>query len=316
VAGNEGTRAPVLTPPAPTIREARETGPVARSVSLSAEPLDAVVLVPARDEQGSVGAVVRALLELPAPLRVVVIDDGSRDDTASKARAAGAEVICHERPRGNGAAIKSGLRATREPWVVIVDGDGQHDPAAVPLLLAELADGADLAVGARPDFADSGLSRAAGNHVLGAWASYMTGAGVPDLTSGLRAFRRDRLEPHVPLLPEGFSTPTTSTLALLHEGRDVRFLPVPARRRRRGRTHTRLLDDGARFVVIALRVSRLFRPWRARLPWLVGCGVALLVGFMGAWPVVLLALLAPVLVVLAVGARRARIVRRRWGVAR
>ncbi|MCB9896565.1 MAG: glycosyltransferase family 2 protein [Planctomycetes bacterium] len=230
----------------------------------------AVAIVPAFDEASTVGEVVRALCALPIPLRVVVVDDGSRDGTGEVALAAGAELVTHVRRRGNGAAIKSGLAATVEPLVVIVDADGQHEPRLVPALLDVLRAGHDLAVACRPGFGGSGPLRGLGNRVLAALASYMTRASVPDLTSGLRAFRRAPMTPFVPLFPDGFSTPTTSTLGMLHALRRVRFVAQPgAAPVRRGRSRTRLLSDGTRFLAILLKVTLRFRPERALGPLLV-----------------------------------------------
>src|SRR5690606_28584925 len=123
------------------------------------------------------------------PLELIVVDDGSADDTAAIARRAGAHVVTHERTRGNGAAIKTGLAHARGKYVVVIDGDGQHDPAAIPRLLYRLDGGADLVVACRTDYRGSGLLRAAGNHLLNLFASLLTGVRIPDLTCGFRAFR-------------------------------------------------------------------------------------------------------------------------------
>lgn len=270
----------------------------------------AVVLVPAFDESASVGDLVRALRGLPHPPRVLVIDDGSSDGTARRAAEAGADVVRHVRRRGNGAAVKSGLAASDEDLVVVLDADGQHDPRHVPALLAALADGADLAVAARADFADSGRMRGLGNHILAAWASYVTGAAVPDLTSGFRAFRRGTMAPYVPLFPDGFSTPTTSTLAMLHAGRRVRFLTVPGRARGDGRTRTRVLRDGPRLLAVACKVALLFRPARAAWPPLAAAVLALGTAFAGGGTGgVAVALVSPCLACLLAGRLRLRAAR-------
>jgi glycosyltransferase involved in cell wall biosynthesis len=236
------------------------------------------IIIPAYNEAETVGRLVEALacVSRLRPYRVLLIDDGSGDGTGEIALAAGAEVIVHPRRRGNGRTIKTGLAATTGGTVVILDGDGQHDPAMVPLLLAALDEGADLAVARRTVFRGSGLLRDLGNHVLSALASYMTRSAVPDLTSGFRAFRAETMQPFVHLLPEGFSTPTTSTLAYLHSGLRVQFIPMPPRRRGgSGSTHTRLLRDGPGFLAIAVKVTRLFRPMRALGPLLAGAALAI-----------------------------------------
>ena len=234
-----------------------------QTVALSSQVV--TVIVPSCDEAATVGEVVAGLRHALPAARVIVVDDGSTDGTAHVAMAAGAEVLRHNSRRGTGAAIKSGLGCIDDGLVVIIDGDGQHDPARVPSLLAALRDGADLAVAARSDFADSGPARNLGNRLLAALASGMTLSPVPDLTCGMRAFRLARLRPWLHLLPDGFSTPTTTTLSALHGGRALVFVPVPSRPRRGGRTRTRLLRDGAWVFTIALKVTTLFRPWRALL---------------------------------------------------
>lgn len=278
--GEETTTAPVAVVPEvdvasvterPRLSEERRQpgGTSAQTVSL---------IIPAYNESETLGPVIERIrgLAWPRVPQLLVIDDGSDDGTGDAALRAGAEVIVHRQRRGNGRAIKSGLAAARGEKVVILDGDGQHDPEQVPLLLAALDDGADLVVARRTAFRGSGLLRELGNHLLAALASYMTRSPVPDLTSGFRAFREETMRPFVPMLPEGFSTPTTSTLAYLHSGLVVRFLPVPPRRRAgSGRTHTRLLRDGPGFLTIAVRVTMLFRPARALAPLGVGVAVAL-----------------------------------------
>ncbi len=233
------------------------------------------VLCPARNEAATIALLCRRTLVLDLPLELLVIDDGSTDATAALARLSGARVLSHATARGNGAAIKSGLAAARGEFAVILDADGQHDPAAIPLLVKGLLEGADLVVACRPDYRSSGFLRGLGNRFLARLASYMAERRIPDLTSGLRAFRMERMRPFIPLLPDGFSTPTTSTLAFLHAGCDVRFESVACTPRPRGsRTHTHLLRDGLLFVSIAFRITTLFRPRRAVLPLAVGCVVA------------------------------------------
>ena len=151
------------------------------------------VICPALDEGATIAAVCSRILSLDLPLELIVVDDGSTDDTAARAHAAGARVIGHERTRGNGAAIKTGLAHARGELVVIIDADGQHDPAAIPLLVRRLREGADLVVGCRTHYRGSGWLRAAGNRFLNLLASLLTGTRIPDLTCGFRAFRREHI---------------------------------------------------------------------------------------------------------------------------
>jgi glycosyltransferase involved in cell wall biosynthesis len=274
--------------------------------------LDTVtIVIPAYNEVETVGPLVKALVGMSPerPYRVVLVDDGSTDGTGDVALAAGAEVIVHPQCRGNGRSIKTGLATAGGGTIVILDGDGQHDPAMVPTLLAALDEGVDLVVAGRTAFRGSGFVRDAGNHLLSALASYMTRSPVPDLTSGFRAFREEAMRPFVPLFPEGFSTPTTSTLAYLHSGLSVRFVPIaPRRRGGSGSTHTRLLRDGPGFLTIAVKVTKLFRPWRALGPVMLGAVAAgaLMAGApVSLWWALFVFCLAPTLMV-ADGAWRLR----------
>ena len=230
----------------------------------AAETAAVTAIVPAFDEAGTVGAVVAGLRDLRPPPRVIVVDDGSRDDTGAHAAAAGAEVLRHARQRGNGAAVKTGLAAVHDGIVVVLDADGQHDPSLLPELVDLLAQGSRLAVVARHDFRPSGWTRALGNRALALLATGLTGRAVPDLTSGFRAFRRCDMEPYIALLPDGFGTPATTTLAFLHAGARVAFLPARSRPREGGgATRTRLLRDGAGMLRLGLGLSARLRPGRS-----------------------------------------------------
>jgi glycosyltransferase involved in cell wall biosynthesis len=235
-------------------------------MSEDAADLRVSVVIPARDEAGALPAVlegVRRALE-GVPHEVVVVDDGSADGTGDAARRAGARVLRHPIPMGNGAAVKAGIRAARGEVVALMDADGQHDPADLPRLLAALEDGWAMAVGARTS-GQAGLHRALANRVYAALASYVSGTRIPDLTSGFRVVRRDAARKFVYMLPNTFSYPSTLTLALLRTGRPVRFVPVAARARI-GKSKVRVLRDGSRFLWIILRVATSFSPMRVFLP--------------------------------------------------
>jgi glycosyltransferase involved in cell wall biosynthesis len=221
-----------------------------------ADELLATVICPALDEAATIGDLCARILGLDLRLELLVIDDGSADDTAALARAAGARVIAHDRTLGNGAAIKTGLKHARGNLIVIIDGDGQHDPALIPRLLSRFNEGADLVVGCRTHYRGSGWLRAAGNRALNMFASLLTGTRIPDLTCGFRAFRREHILPLLPALPDGYSTPTTSTLEFLRRGLRVVFEPAPPATPAPARkTKTRLIRDGLRFFTIVARVA-------------------------------------------------------------
>ncbi len=195
---------------------------------------------------------------------IIVVDDGSSDDTAARAAAAGATVVRHPYNKGNGAAVKSGIRKAAGEFVLIIDGDGQHRPDDARRLVARLGE-YDLVVGARSPETQATHGRRLGNSLLNGLASYLTGRDIPDLTSGFRAARREYLREFLHLLPNGFSTPTTTTLAFIKAGYNVAFEPTEARPRV-GTSKIRLARDGAKFLVIILKIVTLFSPLRIFLP--------------------------------------------------
>jgi glycosyltransferase involved in cell wall biosynthesis len=222
------------------------------------------VVVPAFNESASIGALVRELGRVADWREILVVDDGSEDDTADRARAAGAEVVRHPYNKGNGAAVKTGIRQATGMYVLIIDADGQHQPADAVRLVAHLGS-YDLVVGARSGQSQATLVRRAGNAVLNWTASYLTERPIPDLTSGFRAARRSCLVEFLHLLPNGFSTPTTTTLAFLKAGYNVRFEPIEAARRQ-GTSKIRLGADGVGFLTILLKVITIFSPLKIFLP--------------------------------------------------
>lgn len=229
-----------------------------------ADPLAVSIVIPALNEEDAIGEVV-GQLRAAAPWReIIVVDDGSADGTSARAAAAGACVIRHPYNKGNGAAVKTGIRHAHGEFVLIVDADGQHQPADAARLVARLGE-YDLVVGARAATTQATAARRRGNDVLNALASYLTSRSIPDLTSGFRGARREHLHEFLHLLPNGFSTPTTTTLAFIKAGYNVAFEPVAARQRV-GQSKIRLTRDGASFFLILLKVITLFSPLRVFLP--------------------------------------------------
>lgn len=222
------------------------------------------VIIPAFNEAHSVAALLDALRQQASWQEVIVVDDGSSDGTGDAAEKAGALVLRHPYNKGNGAAVKTGLRAARGTYILIVDADGQHQPHDTLRLVAQL-DRYELVVGARSADSQASWSRRLGNHWLNRIASYLTGHPIPDLTSGFRAARRDCMLEFVHLFPNGFSTPTTSTMSFIRAGYSVRFEPIVAAQRR-GTSKIRLGSDGARFVLILLKVITVFSPLRLFVP--------------------------------------------------
>lgn len=222
------------------------------------------VIVPAFNEGAAIAAVV-ATLKAGAPWHeVIVVDDGSSDDTGERAREAGAIVVRHPYNKGNGAAVKSGVRRATGANVLIVDGDGQHRPGDAQRLVSKLGE-YDLVIGARSSATQATSARRIGNAALNWLASYLTQRQIPDLTSGFRAARRECLLEFLHLLPNGFSTPTTTTLAFLKAGYSVAFEPIEADRRV-GTSKIKFARDGAKFFLILLKIITIFSPLRVFVP--------------------------------------------------
>jgi len=233
-------------------------------VTSVADPTTVSIVIPAKDEALSISTVVGQLKAAAAWREIIVIDDGSTDATGERARDAGARVIRHPYTKGNGAAVKTGARQASGDFVLIVDGDGQHHAEDARRIVGRLGE-FDLVVGARHPSTQATLIRRAGNAVLNRLASYLTGRPIPDLTSGFRGIRRDVLREFLHLLPNGFSTPTTTTLACIKAGYNVTFEPIDAGVRA-GQSKMRVAREGARFLMILLKVVTIFSPLRIFAP--------------------------------------------------
>ncbi|HKY19597.1 MAG TPA: glycosyltransferase family 2 protein [Vicinamibacterales bacterium] len=241
-----------------------------------ADPSTVSVVIPAFDEAGAIGVVVQALRSAASWREILVVDDGSADETALVAAAAGAQVITHPYNKGNGAAVKTGIRHASGEYILIIDADGQHAAADALRLVGFLGE-YDLVVGARAGTGQASTARHAGNNLLNWIASYLTGRAIPDLTSGLRAARTSGLREFLHLLPNGFSTPTTTTLSFIKAGYSVRFEPIVVSPRL-GRSKIKFVSDGAKFSLILLKVVTIFSPLRIFLP-IAGAAFALGSGY-------------------------------------
>ena len=229
-----------------------------------ADPSTVSVVIPALNEEEAIGDLVTHL-RTAAPWReIIVVDDGSSDATGARAAQAGADVIRHPYNKGNGAAVKTGIRRARGDFVLVIDADGQHHPADARRLVGRLGE-YDLVIGARATSTHATMARRVGNALLNGLASYLTGRAILDLTSGFRGARREHLREFLHMLPNGFSTPTTTTLAFIKAGYNVVFEPVDARARI-GQSKIRLARDGARFFLIVLKVVTIFSPLRVFAP--------------------------------------------------
>ncbi len=223
------------------------------------------IVIPAKNEAASIADVVASARSEYPEAEIIVVDDGSTDATAELAEAAGATVLRHPESLGNGAAVKSGARAAKGEILALMDGDGQHDPRELGKLLARLDEGYQMAVGARDSGSHASVGRWFANGLYNKIASRLTGRRVADLTSGFRAVRASMFKQFLYLLPNGFSYPTTITMAFLRSGYPVCFEPITAAERS-GKSHIRPIRDGVRFLVIIFKIATLYSPLKIFMP--------------------------------------------------
>lgn len=226
------------------------------------------VVLPAKNEAGAIGQTIEQILALDLVTEVIVVNDGSTDQTKLIAEQAGASVISHPYSKGNGAAIKTGARHAQGDIIIFMDADGQHDPNNIPQFIEKIEQGYDLVVGARQKGSQASLGRGFANAFYNKLATYMTEHQVEDLTSGFRAVRADKFREFLYLLPNGFSYPTTSTMAFFRAGYSVTYIPIHAAKRI-GKSHIRLLRDGTRFILIIFKIATLYSPLKMFLPFAI-----------------------------------------------
>lgn len=223
------------------------------------------IILPAKNEAAALAGLLPKLRAAHPDAEILVSDDGSSDQTRALCEQHGVQCLSSPYSMGNGAAIKRGARAARGDVLVFMDADGQHDPADIARLLAKLDDGYDMVVGARDWSGQAGVGRGVANSFYNALASWITGFAVADLTSGFRAARADKFREFLHLLPNGFSYPTTSTMAFFRSAYAVAYVPIKAAKRV-GRSHLRPLRDGVRFLLIIFKIATLYAPLKLFVP--------------------------------------------------
>jgi len=223
------------------------------------------IVLPAKDEAEALEVLLPRLRSAHPDAEIIVCDDGSRDETADLCRQHGVTCLSSPYSMGNGAAIKRGARAASGDVIVFMDGDGQHDPADIARLLAKLDEGFDMVVGARDWSGQAGIGRGMANTFYNWLATHMTGHRVADLTSGFRAVRADKFREFLHLLPNGFSYPTTSTMAFFRSAYAVGYVPISVAGRV-GKSHIRPIRDGIRFLLIIFKIATLYSPLKLFVP--------------------------------------------------
>lgn len=223
------------------------------------------IVIPAKNEAAALESLLPRLRAAQPSAEILVVDDGSTDATALICASHAVSVLRQPYSMGNGAAIKRGTRAARGETIVFMDGDGQHDPADIGRLVAKIDDGFDMVVGARDWGGQAGVGRGLANTFYNWLASKMTGHRVADLTSGFRAARADKFREFLHLLPNGFSYPTTSTMAFFRSAYPVAYVPIKAAQRV-GKSHIKPLRDGLRFLLIIFKIATLYSPLKLFVP--------------------------------------------------
>lgn len=223
------------------------------------------VIIPAKNEAAGLTSLLPELQQVFPQAEIIVVSDGSADETVEVCRRLGVKVISHPYSMGNGAAVKTGARAASGEVLIFMDADGQHRPGDLPALLAKFDEGYDMVVGARIRGSHAGAHRAIANDVFSRLASWMVSQTVEDLTSGYRVVNASKFRKFLYLLPNGFSYPTTITMSFFRAGFTVAYVPIHTPRRV-GNSHIRPLRDGLRFLVIIIKIGTLYSPQRLFLP--------------------------------------------------
>ncbi|MCK9353809.1 MAG: glycosyltransferase family 2 protein [Gallionella sp.] len=228
--------------------------------------MNLTLVIPARNEAEGLRRLLPEVVAILPEAEIIVVNDGSDDDTLAVCAEYSVRVVSHPYPKGNGAAVKSGARAANGEVLVFMDADGQHKPEDIPALLEKFAEGYDMVVGARQSGSHAGSHRAVANDLFSRFATWMVQQPVEDLTSGFRMVKANKFRKFLYLLPNGFSYPTTITMSFFRAGFGVAYLPIHTPRRATGKSHIRPIRDGVRFLLIIIKIGTLYSPQKLFLP--------------------------------------------------
>ena len=223
------------------------------------------VIIPAKNEGAGLSQIIPRLRQVCPHAEIIVVNDGSSDNTKDACRAHDVRVVTHPYSMGNGAAIKSGARSATGDILVFMDADGQHNPDDIPRLISKYNEGYDMVVGARHSSSQASLGRSYANRIYNRLASWMVGRRIDDLTSGFRVATAAKFREFIYLLPNGFSYPTTITMSFFRAGYPIAYLPIHAGNRQ-GASHINPVHDGLRFLLIIFKIGTLYSPLKIFLP--------------------------------------------------
>lgn len=226
---------------------------------------DVSIVIPAKNEADNLSQLLPELVSVIPRAEIIIVNDGSHDETGVVAKSHGAKVITHVTSKGNGAAIKSGARAATRKFIIFMDADGQHNPEDIPKLMRKMEQGYDMVVGARDGASQASFGRRAANWMYNKLSSFMVNYNVDDLTSGFRIVEAKKFRQFLFLLPNGFSYPTTITMSFFRIGYAVAYIPIVARSRA-GSSHISVVKDGVRFLLIIFKVGTLYSPMKIFFP--------------------------------------------------
>lgn len=223
------------------------------------------VIIPAKNEEQGLARILPLLKGVLPDAEIIVVDDGSTDATAATCLKFGVKVVSHPYSKGNGAAIKTGARSANRDLILCMDADSQHDPSQISLLVEKYYEGYHMVVGARKRMSQASATRALGNTIYNILSSWVVGHKIVDLTSGFRIINREKFIRFIDLLPNGFSYPTTITMAFFKVGYSVGYVDVYVDKRI-GKSHLSVIKDGIRFLLIIFKIATLHSPLKVFLP--------------------------------------------------
>ena len=227
------------------------------------------IVIPAKNEAENLKTLLPELRKLFPEAEIIVVNDGSNDESSSVIKANGIKEIYHHYSKGNGASVKAGARIANHDVIVFMDGDGQHKAEDIERFIAEYSKGYDMVVGARNAKSQASIARLLANSFYNSLSSWISGRKILDLTSGFRIVNAKKFKKFLYLLPNGFSYPTTSTMAFFRAGYSVSYIPIETAERK-GESHISLIKDGLRFLVIIFKIGTLYSPLKIFLPFSAG----------------------------------------------